>query len=181
MTMKMLEAAGLAVVTDGVRTADDDNPRGYYEDERVKDLAQADDKSWLKGARGRVVKVISYLLSELPAENNYKVIFMQRDLAEVLASQKKMLERRGETDETPDERMLEIYRDHLWKIGYRMKGGAQFERLDVPYRAVLDAPREQAARIAKFLGRSLDVEKMAAVVDKQLYRNRKDAGGGSAS
>ena len=50
MAMKMLEAGGLEVVEDGQRTADIDNPKGYYEDERVKELAEMDDKSWLRDA-----------------------------------------------------------------------------------------------------------------------------------
>ena len=76
MAMKMLEAGGLPVVTDGLRAADEDNPKGYYEDERVKDLHQAADKGWLRNARGRVVKIISFLLKSLPADNNYQVVFM---------------------------------------------------------------------------------------------------------
>src|SRR5919108_966564 len=74
MAMKMLEAGGLAVVTDGLRAADEDNPKGYYEDERVKDLYEASDKRWLREARGRVVKIISFLLKSLPSDNNYKVL-----------------------------------------------------------------------------------------------------------
>ena len=181
MAMKMLEAASLPLVTDDARSADEDNPRGYYEDERVKELARARDKSWLRACRGRVVKVISYLLEELPGDNNYQVIFMRRDLEEVLASQRKMLERRDEIDETSDERMLENYQSHLWKVGYRLRRWPRFESLDVSHRAVLDDPLTEAQRIAAFLGRPLDVEKMAAVVDPQLYRNRKREAVGTAS
>ena len=93
MVMKMLEAGGLAVLTDGLRTADEDNPKGYYEVERVKDLAREADKGWLGEARGKAVKVISYLLKSLPPTFNYKVVFIRRDLEEVLASQRKMLAR----------------------------------------------------------------------------------------
>ena len=96
MAMKMLEAGGLAVVTDNVRAADDDNPRGYYEDERVKDLARDANRAWLRDARGKAIKIISFLLKDLPPDNNYKVLFMERDLGEVLASQQKMLDHRGE-------------------------------------------------------------------------------------
>src|SRR5512136_2813877 len=96
MLMKMLEAGGLTLVTDGQRTADEDNPKGYYEVERVKDLANETDRAWLNAARGKGIKVISYLLKSLPADLNYKVLFIRRDLDEILASQKKMLARRGE-------------------------------------------------------------------------------------
>src|SRR5688572_29274329 len=77
MAMKMLEAGGLVVVTDNVRTADDDNPRGYYEDERVKDLARDANRTWLRDARGKAIKIISFLLKDLPPDNNYKVLFME--------------------------------------------------------------------------------------------------------
>ena len=101
MAMKMLEAGGLSVVTDGLRAADEDNPKGYYEDERVKDLHQAADKAWLRDARGKVVKIISFLLKSLPAENNYQVLFMHRNLREIVSSQNKMLVRRGERTKPP--------------------------------------------------------------------------------
>lgn len=173
MTMKMLEAGGMNVVTDEIRTADEDNPKGYFELERVKDLAKEQDKSYLKDARGKVVKIISYLLKELPGDNNYKIIFMHRNLHEVLASQTKMLERRGETSETDDEKMLEIYENHLWKVKYLRKHTPYLEWIDVHYREVLENPVKQAERLRDFTGLDLDVEKMAGMVDKQLYRNRR--------
>ena len=115
MAMRMLEATGLTIVVDGIREADEDNPKGYFELERVKDLAQENDWEWLQEARGKAIKIISYLLKELPDDHNYKVLFMRRDLREVLASQAKMLERRGESNDSDDERMIELYENDLWK------------------------------------------------------------------
>jgi len=172
MAMKMLAAGGLEVVADGIRTADEDNPRGYFEDERVKALGESQDKRWLRRARGRAVKVISYLLKDLPPDNNYKVIFLRRDLREVLASQSKMLERRNEENGAADEQMLEIFESHLWRIDYLFKHAAHFERLDLRYAEVVAEPRRAAERINAFLGGRLDVEKMVEAVDPQLYRNR---------
>ncbi len=172
MTMKMLAAGGLTPVEDGIRTADEDNPKGYFEDERVKDLHQDIDKSWLADSRGKVVKIISFLLPHLPETNNYRVLFMRRNLHEVLASQTKMLERREETSDTSDEKMLELWKDHLWRVNWQLKKKPQFTALDVDYKAVLDHPAEQAAQIRDFLGQPLDVEAMAGVVDRSLYRNR---------
>jgi len=174
--MNMLRAGGLEVVTDQVRTADEDNPKGYFEDERVKALDRATDKSWLLSARGKVVKIISFLLKDLPDDCRYQVIFMQRDLDEVVASQNKMLVRRGETGgDTDDERMKQLYRNHLRKVEVLLSGKPNFERLDVHYRQVLENPREHAERITRFLGRDLDRERMAAAVDPSLYRNRASA------
>ena len=95
MMMKMLEAGGIPPVTDELRTADEDNPKGYYEFERVKAMDQGD-TSWVVGARGKVVKVISALLKHLPPGEQYRVVFVRRNMPEILASQRKMLIHRGE-------------------------------------------------------------------------------------
>jgi hypothetical protein len=160
------------VVADGVRSADEDNPKGYFEDERVKALGESRDKSWLRRARGRAIKIISYLLKDLPPDNNYKVIFLRRDLREILASQTKMLERRNEEGGASDEQMLEIYRSHLWRVDYLIRHAAHFERLDLQYAEVVADPRRAAETMNAFLGSRLDVEKMVEAVDPRLYRNR---------
>ena len=173
MAMQMLAAAGVVAVTDGVRQAGEDNPKGYFEDERVKDLhKEGQDRSWLKDARGKVVKIISFLLKDLPETNNYKVIFMRRDLPEVLASQQKMLDRREESNEIEDEKMLEIWKDHLWKVNYLLKHADHLESIEIPYKGAVATPLEQACRIKEFSGLPLDPEKMAGAVDEKLYRNR---------
>lgn len=171
MAMKMLEAGGLRVVTDGLRTADEDNPKGYYEDERVKDLHQTADKAWLRAARGKAIKVISFLLKSLPPDHNYKVLFVHRDLREIVASQNKMLARRGEANDTPDEKALSLLEEQVRDARFFWRR-PQFEVLELHYKETLASPRPQALRIAEFLGLPMDVEKMAAVVDAQLYRNR---------
>jgi hypothetical protein len=172
MLMKMLEAGGLPVLTDGLRAADEDNPKGYYEVERIKGLAHDADKSWLAEARGKVIKVISYLLKSLPPRFNYRVVFIRREMEEILASQRKMLARRGETEDTPPERMRALFEDDLWRAGYQLKRRPEFETIELHYSAVLARPLEEARRLAEFLGGGLDVEAMAAAVDPQLYRNR---------
>jgi hypothetical protein len=174
MAMKMLEAGGLPVVTDGLRSADEDNPKGYYEDERVKDLHQLEDKTWLREARGKAVKIISFLLKSLPADNNYHVVFMHRNLREIVASQNKMLVRRGETNATPDERALQLLEQEVRDARFFLRR-PHFEVLELTYGAMLESPRPQAERMAAFLGPSfppLDIERMVQVVDVQLYRNR---------
>lgn len=172
MAMKMLQAAGFELVLDGVRTADDDNPKGYFELERVKDLAEETDKSWLKATRGKAIKIVSSLLTELPPDNSYKIIFMRRNLDEVLASQSKMLKNRNESSGTTDDELREMYKSHLDKISFMIRFRDHFEAIDIPYRQVIRDPLEQATRINEFLGGCYDVEKMAAVVDNSLYRNR---------
>src|SRR3990172_7400630 len=77
MMMKMLEAGGMPILTDGERSADIDNPKGYFELERIKNLERETDKSYLRAARGKALKVISFLIKELPDDNDYRVIFMR--------------------------------------------------------------------------------------------------------
>lgn len=178
MAMKMLEAGGMELVVDNVRTADEDNPKGYYEDERIKDLAEMDDRSWLEAARGKVIKVVSSLLNHLPESNDYKVVFMRRNLNEVLASQTKMLERRGEASHTEDDDLFKMYRAHLEKIEFQLRFRPNFETLYVDYAEAIRDPVSAARQIADFVGGDLDVDRMAAVVDGSLYRNR--AGDGPA-
>ncbi len=176
MMMKMLEASGLEIVTDAVRSADEDNPKGYFEYERVKELDKGGDKNWVADHRGKVVKIISFLLKDLPDDNLYNVIFMRRDLDEVLASQNKMLVRRGEQGgQAGDEEMKRLYTNHLGKVEMMFSSKPNFELLDVHYRQVVENPREQAARVSRFLELSNRAEAMAGAVDRQLYRNRRQA------
>jgi len=171
MMMKMLEAGGLETLTDNVREADKDNPKGYYEFERVKKLEQ--DKAWLENAEGRVVKIISQLLRHLPANYVYKVVFMRREMEEILASQRRMLVRRGETtDKIPDEKLASLFRQHVQRIEDWLAEQPNFEVLYVSYNRVLEAPQDEARRIAAFFDGSLDVRAMTLVVDPNLYRQR---------
>ena len=176
MMMKMLDAGGLEIVTDNVRTADEDNPKGYYELERVKDLDKKKDKSWLGELKGKVVKIIAYLLKDLPHDCNYKVVFMRRDIGEILASQNKMLVRRGEVpDEVSDERMAKLYETHLRKVKYITENRPNFDVLEVEYRDAMEDPKALVQTLNRFLGNRLDTSKMVGVVDKSLYRNRQES------
>jgi len=173
MAMRMLDAGGMEIVTDGIRAADESNPKGYYEDERVKTLDKGADTSWLDGVRGKAVKIISFLLRDLPETHTYKVIFLHRNMAEVLASQRKMLQARGAPpDAIPDERMARGYREHLDTVKRLLAQRPCFEVLDLDYRDVVARPLEQATRIAQFVGGDLDVSQMASAVDEALYRQR---------
>ena len=174
MMMKMLEAGGLPIMTDGLRSADEDNPKGYYEYERVKNLEKEKDKSYIRESRGKVLKVISHLLRELPEDCFYRVIFMRRDLDEVIASQNKMLERHGEPIAVSDDKARELYQKHLMHVRYNAQVSRNFEMLEVSYRDALDQPVSAARSVADFLGGQLDPEIMAQTVDPSLYRNRKE-------
>ncbi|NOZ63203.1 MAG: sulfotransferase [Calditrichaeota bacterium] len=171
MMMRILDSGGMEIVVDGIRTADDDNPKGYYELEQVKKLKE--DKNWVKDTVGKGVKVISALLTELPPEYNYKVIFMRRRMEEILASQKKMLIRRGEpTDTVPDEIMAREFEKHLEKIEKWLAEQSNMDVLYVTYHEAVADPEGNIKKVNAFLGNRLDEEKMMAAIDKNLYRNR---------
>ena len=174
MMMKMLEAGGFPPLTDNIRTADADNPKGYYEFERAKKLREGD-QEWLKDVGKRAVKIISALLEYLPPDYRYKVIFMRRAMPEILASQKKMLSNRGEDpNKVDDADMARLFENHLEKVTRWLAAQPNFEVLFVQYNDLLDEPEVQIARITRFLGGGLDSRKMAEVIDPQLYRHRKE-------
>lgn len=171
MMLRMLAAGGLPVLTDGVRGADEDNPHGYLEWEAVKSLQR--DASWVAAARGKGVKVIYYFLRDLPLDCHYRVIFMRRDLGEVLASQAAMLVRRGIHDRGPDDaRMKKLFESELQEIDDWLADQPAFSVLNVDYRSVLTEPSAQAEQVNSFLGGGLDCRAMATRVDPTLYRSR---------
>jgi hypothetical protein len=176
MLMQMLEKGGMPIVTDKIRTADEDNPKGYHEFEKIKEIDKTQDKSWLKQYRGQVIKTISFLLQDLPRDLNYKVIFMRRNIEEVLKSQNKMLERSGAPGTiVSDDKMRGNYEFHLKKVYYQLEHIPNFEALYVDYPAVVENPLREAKRINEFLGGNLNVEGMAGAVESGLYRNRAPA------
>ncbi len=171
MMMKMLERGGLEVLTDEIREPDADNPRGYYEFERVKQLEH--DRSWLPDAQGKAVKVISQLLQHLPADCSYKVIFMRREMDEILASQKRMLVRRGEApDRVEDDKLAVLFQRHVKRVHRWLDRQPNFEVMEMSYNQILERPCQAAERLDGFLEQDLDVEAMAEVVDPSLYRHR---------
>ena len=173
MAMKMLEAGGLPLVTDGLRRADTSNPQGYFEFERVKNLDKQGDTAWLADARGKAVKIISLLLTHLPESYDYQVVFMQRRLDEVVSSQNQMLDARGEARGAGDERTVELYQQHLEQVLRFLRQRSCFSVLTVDYAAVIADPGGQAARINALVGGQLDVARMAAVAEPALHHNRR--------
>ena len=173
LMMMMLESTGIPPLTDHQRTADNDNPRGYYEFERVKKLRQGD-KDWLPQAQGKVVKVISALLAYLPPEYKYQVLFMQRALPEILASQKKMLVNRGEDPEKiKDEEIAQSFKSHLAQVLDWLSKQPNFSTYYVDYNRLLSEPGPEVHQINQFLGGNLDETLMLAAIDPKLYRQRK--------
>jgi len=169
MMMQMLDAGGIPALTDGQREADEDNPRGYLEFDKTKSLRK--DNSWLPDARGKAVKVIAHLLTNLPKEE-YRFIFMQRDLSEIVGSQRTMLERSGKQGaRLSDEQLKNVFAKHLLDVD-RILEQSQMPLLRVRYTACIDDPEAVAADVNRFLGGRLSEPAMAAAVDASLYRQR---------
>ena len=171
LMMQMLVAGGMPALSDGERRADTDNPRGYLEWERIKTLPN--DPGCIAEAEGKVVKVISRLLQSLPAGHEYKVIFMQRPLHEVLASQDQMLRRRGTYKEGANPAIIAgAFEKHLREVDAWLGGRSYVKDLRVLYHDVLAKPEEVSRSVGEFLGIALDVGVMVQQVDQSLYRNR---------
>ena len=171
MMMQMLAAGGMPILADDVRQPDEDNPRGYYEFERVKELAV--DSSWLEEAKGKAVKMVYRLLYDLPHNYSYRVIFMKRELNEIIASREVMLERHGKAnDRLQQARMAEIYRRQREDVMSWLRDQPNFSVLYVDYGDVLRDPSRVVSKISGFLGGRLDAEAMLRVPDSALYRQR---------
>lgn len=172
MLMQMLAAGGMDMAVDHIRQADEDNPKGYFEYEKVKKLEQ--DASWLDEVEGKAIKVISYLLPRLPEDRAYKIIFMERDLNEVVRSQNNMLKRRNQSGSKGDDaKMVRLFEEHLTRIKTLIGRTKNMDVLYLAHRDVLDHPPRAAEEIADFLDRDLDREAMAECVDPELYRQGK--------
>ena len=171
MTMKAIHAGGIEPIVDNIRKADEDNPKGYYEFEPVKKTKE--DASWLNDAPGKVVKIVYRLLYDLPAEFQYRVVFMRRDIKEVLASQNKMLERSGKSGGgISDEQMEALFAAELAKCEKWLAEQPNFSILSVVHRDMINDAATQVQKINDFLDGGLDTEAMASTVDPALYRNR---------
>jgi Sulfotransferase domain len=173
MMMQMLAAGGIPALADNVRQADEDNPRGYYEFERVKQLES--DAAWLDEAAGKVVKMVYRLLYDMLPDRPYRVIFMTRALDEVIASQEVMLQRHGKASERLDAAWLaDVYRRQLRDVRSWLRAQPTFLVLSVDYHDVLSHPEQTVRQLNHFLDGRLDTDAMLSIPDWVLYRQRHD-------
>lgn len=170
LMMQMLAAGGIEIVTDHQRAADADNPLGYCEFEKVKQIKH--DATWLSGIRGKAVKMVSQLLYDLPAAESYRIVFMERDLEEVLASQEKMLARL-QKPAAPRDQIRRAFALHLEGLRAWLRQQPNMAVLNVNYNELLESPQPLAERVNEFLGREGEVARMIAAIDPSLYRNKR--------
>ena len=170
MLMKILEKGKITPFIDNIRIADSDNPEGYYEFDPVKKLK--DDNSWLFKCKGHSVKIVSPLIENIPLNLNYKVIFIDRDMEEILASQNKMLSNRGEVTDIDDTIMSSYYESHLVSIKEWLSSQSNIDILYISYNATIENPEKTVKQISNFLNIQEGLEQMTNVVMPNLYRNR---------
>ncbi len=170
MLMRMLASANMEILVDGVRESNDDNPLGYYEYEKVKDLSNHTD--WLSDAQGMAIKIISFYLSSLPQQYQYKIIFIKRKMEEVLKSQEVMLTNRNKHDTQYNYELEDIYQRHLTEVQNWLSKTKMMDVHYVYYHEIIQKPRELSLEIIKFLGKKMDVNEMVRGVEPALYRNK---------
>jgi hypothetical protein len=172
MVMAMLEAGGMPLLVDEIRKADEDNPKGYFEFERVKKLKEGD-IAWLDSALGKAVKIISYLLLQLPDRYSYDVVFVRRRLPEILVSQRIMLERGGEDpDRVSQDELAGVLSRHLKQVEGWLAGQSNIRSVNIDYNRMLESPDEELRRLVAFIDQPLDYAAMKSVIDPDLYRQR---------
>jgi len=173
MMMRMLQAGGMDILTDNIRTPNEDNPLGYFEIENVRKLKDGE-YGWLSDAEGKAIKVISTLLENLPDQYKYKVIFMCRDIDEVLASQKQMLVRRNEpVNNINDDELGQVFKKHLIQVEHWLDEQRNFEVVYVDYKDVINNTKSNLMKLRQNFDIKLDIESMLSVPDQGLYRQRK--------
>ena len=171
MMMEILKVGGVQLLTDNRRKADDDNPRGYYEFEKVKKIAVGE-FAWLSDAVGKAVKIISPLLPYLPDEYLYKVILMKRDLDEILASQYSMLISNKKEIQVEDDKMRTIFDENTISVTNFMDQNINFSYIICDYNQILADPSTGIEPLVKFLGLSVNISELVKIVDPLLYRHR---------
>jgi LPS sulfotransferase NodH len=170
LMMRMLAAGGIPALTDGQRPPDAHNPHGYFEYSPVKRLAE--DASWIEAASGQAVKIIYRLLAHLPPRMSYRIVFMERDLEEVFASQRDMLRAQGDAAASQESaRLIQAFAAELRVARDWLARQPNMPMLSVPYAELVRDPQKWSHEVGRFLGSGLDEAAMAATVDPSLYRH----------
>jgi hypothetical protein len=175
MMMQMLHTGGMEVMTDGLRAPDADNPRGYFELEAVKLLGSHPVEVRFASLGGKVVKILSHLLYNLPSQFEYRLILMRRDLNEILASQRVMLERNGKQAKEMDSKMFAVFSAEIERLKTWLVNHPEIPVLEVSYNQLIADGETQIEAVNQFLGGRLDTKRMLQQVDRNLYRQRAES------
>ena len=166
LMMQILNKSSLEILSDGIRQKDESNPEGYYELEAVKGIVK--DNSFLVNAVGKVIKIVAPLPMFLDKTLHYRVIFMRRDIEEILRSQEKMLNKDQSAER---EKFAAIYNTHIQKT-YQFFELNNIPYLDIYYKELLQNTEIELKKIIDFLKLESDWKELAKVVNPDLYRNK---------
>jgi tetratricopeptide (TPR) repeat protein len=184
LMMQILEAAGVPPFTDNKRQADESNRKGYYEHDKVASLLSNPDRSWIKEAKGTAIKVVVPLLAGLPRKLgkpdseaeplHYRILFMERDMEEILRSQEAMLRRLGKSSAT-SEKIVDISKAYRQQERHAKSWciGRGIPAMSVSFKALVHRPDEILPQLVGFLGVADKVFVMRACIDPALHRARK--------
>jgi hypothetical protein len=170
MLMQILKAGGIPISFDKSRKPDVNNPKGYFELEGGKIINKLMGGVFpLKLYLGEFIKITAYGLKYLP-KGNYKIIYSERNIEEILDSMEKMT---GEIDSDRSQ-----IKDSFQKLNNMIKkkiiSRDDAEILFLNYNEIMKNPKKNINKIGGFLKiKDLDVEEMMRVIDIGLYRNRR--------
>ncbi len=167
LMMQILEAAGLPTFTDGKRTPDESNQKGYYEHDQVAGLMNQTDTTWLHQAKGHSLKVVAPLLSKLPKELKYRVLFMERNIQDVLQSQSTMLTRLGKKSGTGN--IEKAYHQQV-EAAKTWLHDQNIPAISIPFEDLVHTPAPLLQNISTFLGLPHPSEAMEQAINPQMHR-----------
>jgi predicted AlkP superfamily phosphohydrolase/phosphomutase/tetratricopeptide (TPR) repeat protein len=171
LMMQMLKAAGIEPMTDGKRTADDDNPEGYWEWEEIKQLPK--NPRIIEQSAGKAVKVISALLPSLPRPHRYKIIYMVRPVQQVVDSQMVMLDRQGQKARSEKLHLIQVQEAHSKQIRQVLSQSNRVDLLEVSYPDLVADPKPVIEQLGEFIGSRFHASPaVIACVKSKLFRNR---------
>ena len=175
MMMQILKNGGISLLVDDIRQADSNNKKGYFEYEKVKSIKR--DKTWFKEAEDKAIKIVSIHLTELPDEFNYKIIFMERDMHEIISSQNKMIKNLGNTAATFQNNskiLSQIFTKQIENIKSSISSKNNIEIIYINYNETIKSPENNCIKIKNFLNdENIDLSKMIDSIDNNLYREKK--------
>jgi predicted AlkP superfamily phosphohydrolase/phosphomutase/tetratricopeptide (TPR) repeat protein len=171
LMMQILDKAGMTLFTDNSRIPDDNNPKGFFEHEAVKRLAR--DNTWLKETKGKVVKIIAPLLFALPEKFIYKIIFMNRNIHEVILSQQKMLTSEGRAKEgTFSISLNNSFSNILKKVENWRERSHHVEILYIEHKELIKNPVIEINKVKQFLDFEVSAQELSKIIDRNLYRSK---------
>ena len=169
--MQMLRAAGMDLMHDGKRQADEDNLEGYWEWEEIKGLKK--NPRLIEQADGQVIKIISALIPSLPPRHKYRIIFMKRPVEEIVNSQWKMIARNGQKPRAEKQHLIDTQQTHQDQILAQLRQRPNVDLIEIDYPQMVANPESQLEALKEFLGDTApDPAKLSEAIRPDLHRNR---------